>query len=199
MTRRVTPCLSAALLIAQISVFYGCSSSTSNPVTTGTGGSSTGTGGSSSTGTGGSGDDAGVAQCASGVKNKGACTTEPPCFNTCGPLKSGKKACTCAAGMWSCPTCAYDPPDNSTGAYNCYKLPATLAACPPDPANPDPSGMNLPASGDACTIAPCMACGSGTNNAYRDSGGTPKIGYCVCSSATAGTYSCASTTEWAPQ
>jgi hypothetical protein len=182
------------LLIAQIPIFYGCSSSTSNPVS-GTGG----TGGTSSIDASPPADDGGAAQCASGVKNKGACTTEPACFNTCGPLKSGKKNCTCAAGMWSCPSCTYDPPDNSTGAYNCYKLPATLTACPQDPNNPDPSGMNLPASGDACTIPPCMPCGSATNNAYRDSSGTPKIGYCVCSSATSGTYSCASTTEWAPQ
>jgi len=130
------------------------------------------------------------------VKNKGACTTEPSCNNTCGPLKSGVKACTCAGGMWSCPTCAY-----TAGLdYTCYKLPATLAACKEDTMNnPDMSGMHLPQSGDACTEPACQACGSGTTNAYRDSTGSPKIGYCVCSGGTMPTYSCASTTEWPPQ
>jgi hypothetical protein len=171
----------------------------------GTGGAggvgTSGAGGFGAGGAGTGGFDGSTPQCPSGVKNKGACTTEPPCFNSCGPLKSGRKYCTCVAGMWSCPTCAYDPPDNSTGAYNCYKLPppGALMVCPADPANPDPSGMNLPQSGDACLLPPCLPCGSGTNNAYRDPGGTPKIGYCVCSATTFGTYSCASPVEWPPQ
>src|SRR5262245_24016209 len=115
MTRRVTPFFMAALVIAQIWVFDGCSSDTMTPITTGMGGM----GGGSTTGTGG--DPGTMAMCPSGVKNKGPCTTEPPCFNTCGPLKAGRKPCTCAAGMWNCPTCVYDPADNSTGKYDCYK------------------------------------------------------------------------------
>jgi hypothetical protein len=200
MTKWVVPCLGAAVLLAQIAIVNGCSSSTtSTPITTGQGGSSaTGQGGSSATGQGGSTstDDGGtLAACASGVKNKGMCTTEPPCNNTCGPLKSGIKACTCAANMWSCPNCVYAP----GGDYSCYKIPATLAACQESAANPDSSGMHLPQSGDACTEAVCTPCGSGTVNAYRDSSGNPKVGYCVCSGGTMPTYSCASTSEWPPQ
>jgi hypothetical protein len=207
MKNRALMFLGSALL-AQLLVVAGCSSSDTSPgtgtggstgaggtpVMTGTGGTSTtGTGGTSATGTGGTGADPIGAPCPSGVKNKLACTTEPACFNTCGPLKSGIKNCSCAAAMWSCPSCAFP-----AGAdYTCYHLPTPLAACPADMT--DPSGMMLPQSGSPCTLAPCTPCGSGTGNAYRDSSGTPKIGYCVCSSATNGTYSCASTAEWPPQ
>jgi len=158
-------------------------------------GGTVGTSGSGgSIGSGGAGGN--LPACPSGVKNKGACTSEPSCNNTCGPLKSGTKACTCAGGIWSCPTCVYSP----NGDYSCYRLPATLAACPEDSFNnPDPSGMHLPQSGDACTLPTCSPCGSGTNNAYRDAAGSPRVGYCVCTGGTEPTYSCASTAEWPPQ
>jgi hypothetical protein len=197
MINRGAPCFGTAVLIAQVLIFTGCSSSSpTTPVMNngGSGGSATtGQGGSTGNADGGSATPIG-AMCASGVKNKGACTTDPACFNTCGPLKSGIKNCTCAAAMWSCPTCAYDP----AGTYTCYKLPSPVPACPAD--STDPSGMNLPQSGGACTMATCSPCGSGTANAYRDSTNTPKIGYCVCSASDGtGTWSCASTTEWPPQ
>jgi len=56
MTKWVVPCLGAAVLLAQIAIVNGCSSSsTTSPITTGSGGSSaTGQGGSSATGQGGS-------------------------------------------------------------------------------------------------------------------------------------------------
>src|SRR5262245_55476181 len=121
MTRRAAPNFGTAALIAQIVLFYAvaCSSAdgtgsgggTGGSSATGTGGSSaTGTGGSSGTGTGGTGSTGPVGDACVNVKNKAACTgTEAPCWNTCGPLKSGYKNCVCTAGLWSCPTCAYYP------------------------------------------------------------------------------------------
>jgi hypothetical protein len=99
--------------------------------------------------------------------------------------------------MWSCPTCSFYPEDMTTHNYSCFKIPATIALCPAD--STDPTGAGLPQSGATCTIGTCMPCGSATSNAYRDSTGTPKIGYCVCSASDGtGTYSCASLQEWAP-
>lgn len=199
MSDRLAKYLGLAAFCAQV-VLVGCSSSNG---AAGTGGQSA-VGGTTNPGTGGSTGAGGAAavktgdMCSSGVKNKGACTTEPACWNTCGPNKSGFKNCTCAAMSWACPVCSFDP----AGDYSCYKIPANIAACPADTS--DPVGM-LPASGGPCTQAPCKPCGSGTTTAYRDSGGAPKVGYCVCvppvdpDAGTMGKYSCASIQEWAPQ
>src|SRR4051794_6952617 len=79
----------------------------------GGGGGSSGGGGSCMTFSGAVG-----AACVN-VSNHDPCTTEPPCFNTCGPLKSGVKNCACAGGAWQCPTCEYDPDPGKT--YACYR------------------------------------------------------------------------------
>lgn len=197
MSKRAALYLGTAALTAQIFVFYGCSSSdTSTPAMTGAAGMATTTGAGGSTGgAGGATTFTGPigAACPSGVKNKGACTTEEPCFNTCGPLKAGIKNCACVNGAWSCPLCEFDPANN----YDCYKITPDTAACPPSASDPV---NGLPQSGEACDLPLCTPCGSGTSNAYRDSGGIPKIGWCVCSAeGGTGTYSCASTQEWAPQ
>jgi hypothetical protein len=197
MTNRIATFFGTSVLLGLALLTYGCSSSGG---AAGSGGSTgTATGGSTGAGSGGAGGAVSIAPVGDpcvGVSNNGPCTAEPACFNTCGPNKSGTKNCTCSAGIWSCPVCAYDPAKD----YTCYKIPTTIAACPPDAT--DTSGMMLPASGGACTLAPCKPCGSGTANAYRDSKGVPKIGYCICVPSTDGTtnvYSCASTKEWAPQ
>ena len=199
MTKRLVVVLGAVALAAQLFAF-GCSSS----------GGKAASGGSTGAGTGGAGvggatgTDGGTmspigAQCVN-IKNKDACTgTEPPCWNTCGPNKAGFKNCTCAAGIWNCPVCAYEPGND----YSCYKITPAVALCPPDPT--DTVGM-LPQSGGACTQDPCKPCGSAVAVAYRDSTNAAKAGYCVCvpppADADAGTgskYSCASIKEWAPQ
>jgi hypothetical protein len=199
MSKRAALYFGSAALIAQIFVFCGCSSSTgTTPVTTGSGGaggSATGTGGTSSTGTGGSTFTGPVgALCDTTVKNKAACTDgSPACFNTCGPIKSGIKNCTCSGGTWMCPTCAFDP----AGDYSCYKNTGAVL-CPADPTDPV---NGLPKSGNPCGagVTTCHPCGSGTGNAYRDSTNTPKIGWCVCTADDGtGVYSCASTSEWPP-
>ena len=189
-----------AALVAQILVCYGCSSS-GGSTETGTGGTTGGTGTGGTTGGNPSDYTPLGAACPSGVKNKGACTvgTDADCFNTCGPNKTGIKNCTCSGGMWSCPTCGFDPAND----YSCYKLSNPLLACPPD--DTDPSGMGLPQSGSTCTQDDCMPCGNASGNAYRDSSGSPKVGYCICvhSVSTDGTpqakYSCASVNEYPPQ
>jgi hypothetical protein len=137
--------------------------------------------------------------CDATVKNKGPCDIanpgmpDPTCFQTCGPLRSGIKNCSCTAGMWNCPVCGYDPAAN----FSCFRPPAVTSACPPDPTKPpDPSGMNLPQNGDGCSLPVCTPCGSASGSAYRDAVGAPKIGFCVCS--TEGVYSCASINEWPP-
>ena len=131
--------------------------------------------------------------CGSTVKNKAACSTatDLSCANACGPNKSGFKNCNCYSDVWSCPKCEYLP----VGDYACYKLPAPLTACPLDP---DPSG--LPQVGTTCTVPACTPCGSSTLISYRDSGGSSKVGYCVCVPGADGSkWSCASVTEWPPQ
>jgi hypothetical protein len=164
------------------------------PVTgAGGGGQVTGTGGV--LGAGGSSGDLSP-PCPAGVKNMGACTTEPACHNSCGPLKSGVKPCTCqvADGRWSCPTCEYP----SGGDYSCYLVTAATSACPADPT--DPSGTGLPMAGTPCAIPTCTPCGSATVPGYRDAASTPKLGFCVCSASDGtGTYSCAQAQEWPPQ
>jgi hypothetical protein len=103
------------------------------------------------------------------------------CAKSCGiTALSPTKSETCTGGVYVEGTCTYP-----AGDYSCYKLPATLAACPGDAAGP--------VSGSACTAAACMPCGPN----YQDSKMTAKTGYCVCSDA--GKWSCASTKEWPPQ
>jgi hypothetical protein len=155
--------------------------------TNGTGG----TGGSAATGTGAftGTPDAGdpyAATCASTVKNKGTCVTatDVPCANTCGPNRSGYKNCNCYSDVWDCPRCEYP-----AGDYSCYRLPDPLEACPLDPVESLP-----PMVGTSCTRAACSPCGSATLISYRDSGGSLKVGYCVCGNEQK--WTCASTSEW---
>jgi hypothetical protein len=170
--------------------------------TTGAAGTSGDAGTNGSAGTTGAGGGAGVpadggfmgtpdasvpyaATCAATVSNKGLCmtATDVQCANTCGPNKSGYKNCDCFSDVWDCPRCEYRP-----GNYDCYKLPDPLEACPTD------ANGELPQVGTACTRAPCSPCGHGTLLAYRDSGGSGKIGYCVCGNEQK--WTCASTKEW---
>jgi hypothetical protein len=149
----------------------------------------------SSTGAGGAGPVPVGDLCPSAGINKGGCDESVyPCHRTCGPLKSGFKNCTCTNGQMACGTCTYDPSHD----YSCYALPAVLAACPPDPSDPDLTGMGLPQIGDTCSLPTCAPCGSSTQNGYRDSTGTPQVGYCVCSGPANNAYSCASAQDWPP-
>jgi len=136
--------------------------------------------------------------CAGGIQTTShlACSAgDPPCHLTCGPLKSGFRNCTCGGETWGCEDgCRFDP----THDYGCFALPPSPAACPPSADDPDPSGMNLAQSGDSCSLPPCTPCGSATENAFRDSTGTPKPGFCVCSGAAMPTYSCATVAAWPP-
>lgn len=117
-----------------------------------------------------------------------------PCWNTCGPNKSGFRQCRCVDGLWFCAGCAYEP----SGSYGCYAIPADVALCPVDVT--DPTGQDLPASGGACAQPSCAPCGSSVAASYRDATGSPRIGYCVCVHREDGQgfYGCASVTEWPP-
>jgi hypothetical protein len=172
-----------------------------------TDGGAAGTGGSGGiagpSGTGGYPEPGEVpigAPCAADVRNKRFCSAsatsnDASCWLTCGPNKSGFKNCICSAGAWSCPVCAFDPGQD----YSCYRVPAGVAACPLDPSDPV---SGLPASGSPCVQDACKPCGSAVSHAYRDSGGVPKIGYCVCvpsPDAMSRVYSCASINEWPAQ
>jgi hypothetical protein len=158
-------------------------------------GGTTGVGGSAPTGGGGTfmgTPDAGApyaAVCAATVRNKGLCTTatDVQCANTCGPNRIGYKNCNCYSDVWDCPRCEYVP-----GDYSCYRLPDPLEACPTQP--DDAGDPTLPMVGSPCTRAACSPCGSATLISYLDSGGAPKVGYCVCGNEQK--WTCASTTEW---
>lgn len=131
--------------------------------------------------------------CVSIPHNTAPCTTEPPCHQRCGPDRVGVKNCACTNGIWNCArTCAYDPSADTT----CYRLPAAVPACPLDSTDPDPSGQGLPSGGSACTVGACMPCGSETMAAFLDSTGSPKAGYCICTTGTPRHYSCATTMDW---
>lgn len=213
MTNRVVMFLGALALVAQGAYLVGCSggsSSTKVPIMSGTGGAGGGAGAAGMSGSGtcdkGATTAPSIGEVCVDVKSKGTCDKDGipgtaddlPCWNTCGPNKSGIKNCTCVANAWSCPTCDYDVSDPSK--FQCYKT-DTSAACPPD--STDTSGNMLPASGGACTQDPCKPCGSASANSYRDSTGVPKMGWCICVPTTdgsgGGVYSCASVKEWAPQ
>lgn len=215
MKNRAVTFFGAAALVAQCVVVFGCSSGSGGAATGGSTGTPAGTGGAGGSSTGAGGTGSGMCTAANtaapigdpcvNVKNKDACdmdgiagtVDDKNCWNTCGPNKSGTKNCNCVAKAWNCPTCDYDL--SNPKAFDCYKT-DTATACPPDAT--DTSGAMLPASGGACTQAPCKPCGSATANSYRDGSGTPKMGWCICVPKTDGTgsvYSCASVKEWAPQ
>jgi hypothetical protein len=209
MKNRLAQMVGVAALVFEAALMFGCSSSSkggsagdASAATTGSGGA-TGTG--PATGTGGATEAASDAGAATpkyaaacvGVSSKAACdmATSTPCANTCGPNKTGYKNCDCVAGQWSCPVCAYQ----SGVDFSCYKVTDATLLCPNDPT--DLSGMGLLLSGSSCTQPDCTPCGSKVQNAYRDTGGSPKQGFCVCVHADPtmpGKYSCTSIKEYPP-
>ena len=198
-------------LAALAALSYGCSSTST---ATGTGGTlGGGTGGSSVTGGGGQGGSGSGASCLQGgdvppaknpamcvgVSNKAVCNsaTDAPCWNTCGPNKSGYKNCTCTGNIWDCPICSYTPDTNIC----CYKITTQTVACVKDPTDPgDNMGMGLPKSGGVCKLPECTPCGNATANSYADSTGAPKSGFCICVPNADPTmpakYSCTSAKEY---
>jgi hypothetical protein len=106
------------------------------------------------------------------------------CYRRCGPDSIGYKSETCQFGSYVEQSGCTFP----TGAnYSCYKLPPSLPKeCP----------AAVPRAAQACQISACIACFGGSlgNPQYQDSTGTPKEGYCVCSSA--GLWTCASVPSW---
>ena len=208
MKNRLAQIVGVAALVLEAALLFGCSSSSkggagdASAVTTGSGGA-TGTGANTGTGgaTGATGDAGAAtpkyaAACVS-VSNKAACdmASSTPCANTCGPNKTGYKNCDCVAGAWNCPVCAYE----SGVDFSCYNVNDATPLCPSDPT--DLSGMGLPLSGASCTQADCKPCGSKAQNAYRDTSGSPKQGFCVCVHADPtmpGKYSCTSIKEYPP-
>jgi hypothetical protein len=118
---------------------------------------------------------------------KGTSCTEADvevCYRTCGPESSGWKAETCTASAYVEGECEFPAEDD----YSCYAVGATVdEACPEEE----------PQSGVVCDVAICTPCNYMGN--YKDSGGSPKEGYCVCKDAEAPedrTWTCASTSAW---
>jgi hypothetical protein len=76
---------------------------------------------------------------------------------------------------------------------------AGAPACPPDTS--DPTGQRLPRHGALCTLKTCKPCGSASAPAFRDFGGAPRAGYCICvpksDDSGLATYSCFTKDEWA--
>jgi hypothetical protein len=214
MTKRMAPICGMTALLALVFAFQGCA--TDNTGSTGASGGSTGTGtgGVTATGTGGSATPTGGTTGAAGAPATGgttgaagasgafgspacgntmagtaagkgvACTTDDVqlCYKTCGPEKSGVKPETCTSGAYAEGNCMFDP----SKTYACYAVPTTA-----DPTCP----TTAPMASSACSIADCVVCGGTTG--YTDSTGAAKTGYCVCqASATAPTWSCASSTAW---
>jgi hypothetical protein len=176
------------------------STGTAGSATTGSAGSSTtGSGGTSTTGTGGStgagGSGAFGQPLCSGTVSKGsACTATDAqlCYKTCGPQSKGVKSETCTNGAYvEMDGCSFDP----TMDYSCYKLPtAANTMCP---AADMPPQASMDCTVDVCK--PCNTTGGLPGGMYKDSGGTAKVGYCVCQPMSASgrrTWSCASDTAW---
>jgi hypothetical protein len=214
MMKRMAPICGTTALLALVFAFQGCA--TDNNPSTATGGSTgSGTGGVTATGgatgaagapaTGGTTGAAGAAATgsagSSGTFGSPACGNTMAgaaagkgvacaaadvqvCYKTCGPEKSGVKAETCTNGAYAEGNCMFDM--SAGKSYMCYAIPTT-----PDPTCP----TTAPMASSACTIADCVVCGGTTG--YLDSTGASKTGYCVCqASATAPTWSCASSTAW---
>jgi hypothetical protein len=106
------------------------------------------------------------------------------CYRRCGPDSIGYKSETCQFGSYVEQSgCTFPTATN----YSCYKVPPSLPKeCP----------AGVPRAAQECHVSACVACFGGTvgNPQYQDSTGTPKEGYCVCSSA--GVWTCASTPSW---
>jgi hypothetical protein len=224
MMKRMAPICGTTALLAMVLAFQGCATDNSGSGSggstgTGTGGvTTTGTGGTTTTGTGGASTATGGITGAAGAPATGAagapatgaagqsgtfgspacgntmagtaagkgvaCTTADVqlCYKTCGPEKSGVKPETCTSGAYTEGNCMFDP----SKTYACYAIPTTEdATCP----------TTAPMASSACSIADCVVCGGTTG--YTDSTGAAKTGYCVCqASATAPSWSCASSTAW---
>lgn len=204
MKKRLARIVGIAALVAEAALLIACSSSSKGGSpgtgTTGSGGSTSAVGSGASpigTETDGGAQSAKYDVACVAVNNKAACnmTTDKPCANTCGPNKSGYKNCDCVAGLWSCPTCSYEPGTD----VSCYKVTDATPLCPTD--STDLTGMGLPISGAACSQTDCTPCGSKSQNAYRDTSGSPKQGFCICVHADPtmpGKYSCTSIKEYPP-
>lgn len=122
------------------------------------------------------------------IKKGTACTEADPqcCFRTCGPQSIGWKTETCIAGAYEEGDCQF-PPDAD---YSCYAVPEQIDAtvCPQDAP---------PQAGQECDVAECTLCN--LDDTYLDSGGSSKVGYCVCQAPNGDgkrTWSCGSTTAW---
>lgn len=124
--------------------------------------------------------------CAASVAKDEPCygSSGAVCYKTCGPSGIGFKSETCQGGVYvEQSTCSFP-----TGVdYSCYDLPSSLPnACP----------YGMPQASQACQVPQCTVCFGGTLAVptYRDSTGSQKNGYCVCTST--GTWTCASTSSW---
>jgi hypothetical protein len=118
------------------------------------------------------------AACTTEVKDAG-CTGSAVCYRYCGPESQGYKSEICNGSKFLEGDCTFSDTTN----YACYSL-TSVAACATTP----------PTTGSTCTISTCKPCGSSTTTGYKDSSGSAKIGYCVCTSD--GKWSCAGTTTW---
>jgi hypothetical protein len=121
------------------------------------------------------------------IKKGVACTDQDPqlCWRTCGPGSVGWKSETCVAGSYAEGDCQF-PVD---GDYSCYAIPDAIDAevCPSD----------VPQATEACDVPECTLCNLGGE--YLDSGGSVKMGYCVCNPPNADgarSWTCASDTAW---
>jgi hypothetical protein len=120
------------------------------------------------------------------IKKGTACTEDDVelCYRTCGPQSIGWKTEICTGGVYVEGDCQF-PPEES---YECYAIPDAIdASCPADP----------PQASTDCDVAECTLCNAGGE--YLDSGGSVKIGYCVCQQPKADgsrTWSCGSDVAW---
>jgi len=123
--------------------------------------------------------------CADSVAEGDACTSYgAPCYRTCGPSGLGTKSLACRGGTYVESSCSF--PDAAD--YSCYKIPASVPSACPYP--------TIPQATLSCAVPTCTVCFGGSTAAptYKDSTGTTKNGYCVCTSD--GVWTCASSPAW---
>jgi hypothetical protein len=123
------------------------------------------------------------------IKKGVACTEADPqcCWRSCGPQSIGWKTEQCVANVYAEGDCQF-PAD---GDYSCYAVPAAgidTTLCPQD---------TPPRASEECDIPECTLCN--VDDTYLDSGGSSKVGYCVCQSPNSDgkrSWSCGSTSAW---